>query len=74
AGAWERGETELMRLLLQGHLDLPQRVTLDVVLKDPHRNTIDGDRNRFQPVGAADRLGLVLRLAEGSSRKKAFPE
>jgi hypothetical protein len=35
AGAWERGETELMRLLLQGHLDL-QRVTLDVVLKDPH--------------------------------------
>jgi hypothetical protein len=25
-----------MRLLLQGHLDLPQRVTLDVVLKDPH--------------------------------------
>jgi hypothetical protein len=25
-----------MRLLLQGHLDVPQRVTLDVVLKDPH--------------------------------------
>gem|GEM_PF-3919870 len=25
-----------MRLLLQGHLDLPQRVTLDVVLKDLH--------------------------------------
>jgi hypothetical protein len=36
AGAWERGGTEVMRLLLQGHLDLPQRVTLDVVLKDPH--------------------------------------
>jgi len=36
AGAWERGEMELMRLLLQGHLDLPQRVTLDVVLKDLH--------------------------------------
>jgi hypothetical protein len=25
-----------MGLLLQGHLDLPERVTLDVVLKDPH--------------------------------------
>jgi len=25
-----------MRLLLQGYLDLPQRVTLDVVLKDLH--------------------------------------
>jgi hypothetical protein len=25
-----------MRLLFQGHLDLPQTVTLDVVLKDPH--------------------------------------
>ncbi|QCQ21914.1 hypothetical protein FDQ92_06825 [Desulfoglaeba alkanexedens ALDC] len=34
-------ETKLMRLLLQGHLDLPQRVTLYVVLKDPHPDRID---------------------------------
>jgi hypothetical protein len=25
-------------LLLKGHLDLPQGVTLDVLLKDPHPN------------------------------------
>jgi hypothetical protein len=31
-----------MRLLLQGHLDLPQRVTLDVVLKDPYRIRLRG--------------------------------
>jgi len=27
---------ELMRPLLQGHLDVPWRITLDVVLKDLH--------------------------------------
>jgi len=49
-----------MRLLLQGHVDLPQRVTLDVVLKDPHPNPGDGgEEAQFVP-----HLSLVLRMSK----------